>query len=110
MPEKVANDSGYRYSSQMIASGSSEPASWTLNVLQRMVARLLERDCASVSTDDDILDQGLDSVRLMLLIEELRAQGADIDFLDLAQFTTLADWAQLLATRGFVQSVEASPP
>lgn len=87
----------------MQAAESDARPDWTLSTLRQMVAQLLEFESAEVSVTDDILDQGLDSVRLMFLIEQLRDQGADIDFLDLAQFTTLSDWAQLLAERGFVE-------
>lgn len=79
------------------------PPLWALNTLRCSVAQLLEVEPEAVSVSDDILDQGLDSVRLMLLIERLRDQGADVDFLDFAQFTTLADWAQLLDERGFTK-------
>lgn len=87
----------------MKAIGSDPTPQWALTTLRRSVAQLLEVEQSEVSVTDDILDQGLDSVRLMLLIERLRDQGADVDFLDFAQFTTLADWAQLLGERGFVE-------
>ena len=72
-----------------------------MRVLLDLTSALLERPPAELNAYEDILAQGLDSVRLMMLVEQLRDRGADIDFLDLAEFTTLADWAELLVERGF---------
>ncbi|HYN93022.1 MAG TPA: phosphopantetheine-binding protein [Pilimelia sp.] len=46
--------------------------------------------------DDDLLDLGLDSIRLMTVVERLRAAGHDVTFVALAERPTLGDWADLL--------------
>ena len=72
-----------------------------LRLLVQMVSELVQQPSDALAVDLDIVEQGLDSVRLMLLVERLRSRGADVDFLDMTQFTTLESWAALLEERGF---------
>jgi bifunctional isochorismate lyase/aryl carrier protein len=50
--------------------------------------------------DENLLDLGLDSIRLMALVERLRVGGYDVSFVDLAERPTIAAWAALLKERG----------
>lgn len=52
-----------------------------------------------VDEDANLLDEGLDSIRLMALSESWRTQGSQASFLDLMQQPTLRDWAALIFTR-----------
>ncbi|MFI7357793.1 phosphopantetheine-binding protein [Streptomyces avidinii] len=74
------------------------PASppFTLDRLVRDVADVLYTEPADVCLEEDLLDQGLDSIRLMSLVEKWRAEGARISFVDLAERPTLRQWAELL--------------
>lgn len=67
-----------------------------LTWLRGHVAALLELPAAQVSETEDLMDQGLDSVRLMTLVERLRADGADVDFVDLTEHFTLVEWANVV--------------
>ncbi|WP_323385315.1 phosphopantetheine-binding protein [Streptomyces calidiresistens] len=50
--------------------------------------------------DEDLADHGLDSIRLMSLLERWRAEyGVDLAFPDLAEEPILRRWAELLAPR-----------
>ncbi|GAB4210741.1 MAG: isochorismatase [Roseiflexaceae bacterium] len=60
------------------------------------VAELLEESPADLAEDDNLLDRGLDSIRLMSLVERWRAAGAEVGFVELAERPTLAAWWQLL--------------
>lgn len=61
------------------------------------VAELLGCDPATIGPDDDLLDLGLDSVRIMSLVERWRADGSpDLNFPDLADEPVLRRWAELL--------------
>lgn len=53
----------------------------------------------SLGLDDSLLDSGLDSVRLMMLVDRLQQGGADVGFGDLAETPTLRAWVELLETR-----------
>ncbi|MFD7784139.1 phosphopantetheine-binding protein [Streptomyces nojiriensis] len=69
---------------------------FTLDRLVGDVADVLYTEPADVSLEEDLLDQGLDSIRLMSLVEKWRAEGARISFVDLAERPTLRQWAELL--------------
>ncbi|MEJ2858232.1 MULTISPECIES: phosphopantetheine-binding protein [unclassified Saccharothrix] len=60
------------------------------------VAELLHRDPDEGFDADDLFAAGLDSVRLMTLVERWREAGAEVDFVRLAERPTLADWLALL--------------
>lgn len=62
------------------------------------VAELL--DCApeGIDPEEDLLDRGLDSVRIMSLVERWRSAGAPgLEFPDLAEEPVLRRWVELVA-------------
>ncbi|KAF0848514.1 phosphopantetheine-binding protein [Nocardia caishijiensis] len=62
------------------------------------VATVLGVEASELSAETDLLDAGLDSVRIMSLVEKWRSAGhADIDFPTLAGETVLGSWIELLA-------------
>jgi bifunctional isochorismate lyase/aryl carrier protein len=63
------------------------------------VAAVLECEPSSLREDDALADVGVDSIRMMALVERLRAEGASLSFVDLAECATLRDVGALL-TRG----------
>lgn len=67
--------------------------------LRRELSELID-DASSIGLDDSLLDSGLDSVRLMTLVERLQQRGADVSFGDLAERPSLREWAGLLASLG----------
>ena len=54
----------------------------------------------SLGLDDSLLDSGLDSVRLMMLVDRLQQGGSEVGFGDLAERPTLRAWVALLEERG----------
>lgn len=60
------------------------------------VAELLQSDPSSIALDDNLFDLGLDSVRVMTLIERWRTAGAAVEFPDLAEQPELGHWQALL--------------
>ncbi|MBW0274569.1 isochorismatase [Nocardia sp. MH4] len=62
------------------------------------VATALGIEPAELTTETDLLDAGLDSVRIMALVEKWRSAGhAEIDFPTLAGDPVLGSWIELLA-------------
>ncbi|MEV0433559.1 phosphopantetheine-binding protein [Nocardia sp. NPDC050413] len=62
------------------------------------VATVLGVEATELSAETDLLDAGLDSVRIMSLVEKWRSAGhADIDFPTLAGEPVLGTWIELLA-------------
>ncbi|MFJ4868416.1 phosphopantetheine-binding protein [Streptomyces sp. NPDC088757] len=69
---------------------------FALERLVRDVADVLYVEAEEVDPDESLLDQGLDSIRLMSLVETWRADGAEVGFVELAERPTLREWAALL--------------
>ncbi|MEU9862516.1 phosphopantetheine-binding protein [Streptomyces sp. NPDC047971] len=69
---------------------------FTLRRLRRDVADVLYVEAEDIDPEESLLDQGLDSIRLMALVETWRADGAELGFVELAERPTLRDWAALL--------------
>ncbi|AXX30115.1 acyl carrier protein [Actinosynnema pretiosum subsp. pretiosum] len=60
------------------------------------VAEVLGVEPDELAGDADLLDLGLDSVRVMGLVERWRAAGAEVEFPDLAEQPELAHWTALV--------------
>lgn len=73
-------------------------AELSLDRLRTDVADLLDCEPSELDPDTDLFDQGLDSLRLMRLVELWREQGAHhIRLADLAELPTLRTWSTVLA-------------
>lgn len=64
----------------------------TAERLRNDTAGILGIDAAHLRTDQALTDQGLDSLRLMTLVESWRAKGAQVEFHQLFILPTLDDW------------------
>ncbi|UJW29512.1 phosphopantetheine-binding protein [Saccharothrix sp. AJ9571] len=70
----------------------------TAEQIRADVAGLIGCDEAELTPDADLLDLGLDSIRIMGLIERWRAAGATgLEFADLAEQPQLGHWTAVLA-------------
>jgi bifunctional isochorismate lyase/aryl carrier protein len=63
------------------------------------VAEMLYRSQDEQFDGEDLFECGLDSIRLMTLLERWRAAGTDVTFVELAEHPTLANWLVLLFSR-----------
>ncbi|PSK98147.1 aryl carrier-like protein [Murinocardiopsis flavida] len=68
----------------------------TAERLHADVAEVLGEDPATIDPDEDLLDRGMDSIRLMSLVETWRRSGAETDFVALGDEPTIAAWTRLL--------------
>ncbi|WP_412517579.1 amino acid adenylation domain-containing protein [Actinomadura madurae] len=60
--------------------------------------------------DDNLIELGMDSIRLMQLTGRLRRRGIEIRFAELAERPTLAGWWELLAEKGQVEAAAGPAP
>lgn len=63
------------------------------------VAELLYEDPEELTDDENLLDWGLDSIRIMSLVERWRERGAEVTFADLAERPSLAEWWRVLESK-----------
>ncbi|NUS57511.1 MAG: hypothetical protein HOV66_22040, partial [Streptomycetaceae bacterium] len=73
---------------------------WSVGAIRGEVAELLECAPDSVPVDGNLIEHGLDSLRLMRLAGGWRRRGAEITFAELAERPSIAAWAGLLAAAG----------
>lgn len=61
-----------------------------LDGLRRLVGDHVHDDLSDAAPEDDLRDYGLDSLRLVAVVERLRAEGHPVRFEDVAATPTLA--------------------
>lgn len=84
-----------RSTAQVLAElGAALPAD--MNALHVEVAKMLEMPQSDLGLDDNLLYAGLDSIRLMSLLERWKRAGANLSFVQLAEHPTVAQWWALL--------------
>ncbi len=71
-------------------------AALTLEGLRQTIAKQLEIDASEIQNDDNLFMLGLDSVSLMTLVGQWRELGVSVEFQDLVEEPTLADWLNRL--------------
>ncbi|MGE6536346.1 isochorismatase family protein [Bacillus luti] len=71
----------------------------TLLEVHELAAQLLREPVESIDIDENLLNRGLDSVRIMSLVEKWRREGKEITFADLAERPTVAGWYSLLSSQ-----------
>ena len=71
-------------------------AALTLEGLRQAIAKQLEIDASEIQNDDNLFMLGLDSVSLMTLVGQGRELGVSVEFQDLVEEPTLADWQDRL--------------
>ncbi|TMV45532.1 isochorismatase [Paenibacillus mesophilus] len=67
--------------------------------LREQVAELVGEAPTAIGAEDNLIDHGLDSIRMMSLVERWRRVGADVSFVELAERPTLDAWWSLLSSR-----------
>ncbi|MFF8866122.1 phosphopantetheine-binding protein [Streptomyces sp. NPDC015139] len=75
------------------------PQPLTLDSFRADLAEFLYLSPDEVDLDENPLDAGLDSLRIVTLLERWQSAGADVSFVDLAERTSFAQWWRLLAER-----------
>lgn len=69
----------------------------TIDQMRADIARVLQADEHEMANTDNLIDHGLDSIRLMTLTERWRAAGAPITFEQLAEYPEINHWWTLIS-------------
>ncbi|WP_284051775.1 non-ribosomal peptide synthetase [Kibdelosporangium philippinense] len=75
--------------------------------MHERVAAALGMDASELAEDADLMELGLDSLRLMAVVGDLRRNGVGVTFADLAADPTIRAWQRLVARAG--TAVAATP-
>ena len=68
----------------------------SLQSMRKDVADSLMLPTDEVQADDNLIDLGLDSVRMMTLLGKWQKQGTTVRFTELAETATLAEWWEMI--------------
>ncbi|MGN2497907.1 isochorismatase family protein [Serratia nevei] len=69
----------------------------SIDALRQQILPLLDEDSEDMGNDENLIDYGLDSVRIMELATRWRKIRGDIDFIALARNPTIDSWWALLS-------------
>jgi aryl carrier-like protein len=75
------------------------PETLTPAVFRADLAEFLHQRPEEVDLEENPIDAGLDSLRIVTLAERWRSAGAEVSFVELAERTSFAQWWQLLSQR-----------
>ncbi len=75
-----------------MVTGERPGGELTLERLRSDVAAVLFESPDEIGDEDNLVDHGLDSIRIMALIQQWNDAGAQVDFATLAERPELAHW------------------
>lgn len=84
---------------QSLAQAAPARLPASLAALRSLITTSLQVPPSDLRDEDNLLDWGLDSIRIMSLLEDWRRAGRDLSFTALAEQPTLAAWWALLQAR-----------
>lgn len=71
-------------------------AEFTVERVLAEAAHILAEPVEDIDPAEDLFDRGMDSVRMMSLMEQWRTAGVEVEFADLAEQPTINAWVALL--------------
>lgn len=71
----------------------------TLERMRADIAEILQEDPDTITPGENLVDLGLDSIRIMTLAERWSRPGARIEFVDLVEETELMAWWATVSRR-----------
>ena len=81
------------------ATTTAKSTSITLAEMQQAVADTLHINTTEVDPEENLLYLGLDSIRVMALVEQWRGQGVAVTLADLAAGENLTQWHDIIAAK-----------
>lgn len=72
---------------------------FTFDRLRADIAAILHEEPAEIGPDDNLMDLGLDSMRVMTLLLKWQEEGMKADFAALAEHATLQGWWEVISAR-----------
>lgn len=80
------------------AAAEADSQYLTLQLVRQQVLELLDEELSDIDDNENLIDKGLDSIRIMSLVEKWRSIGVDITFMKLVKRPTISNWWRLLSS------------
>ncbi|SYX84973.1 isochorismatase family protein [Paenibacillus alvei] len=81
-------------------AGAEAGLSVTMQSVRETVAQLLQEEASAIGDQDNLITQwGLDSIRIMSLVERWKRSSIAVSFVELAERPTVASWWELLSAK-----------
>ncbi|CCQ10007.1 Isochorismatase [Pseudoalteromonas luteoviolacea B = ATCC 29581] len=74
----------------------------TIEEIQSAIADVMGMDINDILLDENLVYLGLDSIRVMILVDKWRGAGVDINLADLAHCTTVTQWHKVIVQKASV--------
>lgn len=71
----------------------------TLERMRADIARMVHEPAEDIQLDDNLMDMGLDSMRLLNLLVSWNETGIGLDFSEIAEHSTLQGWWSVVQRR-----------
>lgn len=97
--QKLLDDLKLTQNTSEEVAATTEVQSLTQQIVREQVGEMLQEPWSDIADDENLIDRGLDSVRIMTLVERWRRLGAEVTFVELAERPTVGDWWTLLSSR-----------
>jgi len=82
----------------------------TLEQMRADIADVLQEDVSAIVAGENLVDIGLDSIRIMTLAARWSLPGATVEFADLAESPELHQWWETVRDRrATVEGTQAAP-
>ncbi|WP_426445440.1 isochorismatase family protein [Paenibacillus sp. S-38] len=96
----AGSSAGLPQEPQVLERVEDAPLPYSRQALREKIAGLLFEAPDTLGDEEDLIEQhGLDSIRVMSLVESWRRAGVDVSFVELAENPTIAGWYELLASK-----------
>ncbi|MDX7991017.1 isochorismatase family protein [Xenorhabdus littoralis] len=95
----IAGRCGRVLTTETLLNEISPSPKWTGERLRAEILPLLDDDCGEIDDHENLLDYGLDSVKIMSLVTHWNHENHNIDFISLVKTPTLANWFILLTDK-----------
>ena len=88
----ISQRCGQIVTTEQVLAGVNKKESFNISQMRSDISKILELSTDQILDDSDLSLLGMDSMRLMTLIEQWQSQGVNLDFIQLTQEMTLTSW------------------
>ncbi|MGM9968712.1 phosphopantetheine-binding protein [uncultured Rummeliibacillus sp.] len=68
----------------------------TKEELMKLIEKYLDEDLEEIEWTESLLDVGMDSIRMMTIVEDIRELGINVNFMEFAENPSLEGWKKAI--------------